>query len=72
MTGNNPNLDLVNTNAYTKFGKILIIGSQDIKRKQNYEQNSTKVKSMNSVKNVRKMMRNNPNIGLVIINAYTK
>ena len=38
MTGNNPNLDLVNTNAYTKFGKILIIGSQDIKRKQKYEQ----------------------------------
>ena len=72
MTGNNSNLDLVSTNAYTKFGKILIIGSQDIKRKQNYEQNSTKVKSINFVTNVRKMMCNNPNIGLVIINAYTK
>ena len=32
MTGNNPNQDLVNINAYTKFGKILSICSQDIER----------------------------------------
>ena len=30
MTGNNPNLDLVNINAQTKFGQILSICSQDI------------------------------------------
>ena len=29
-----PNLDLINDNVYTKFGLILSIGSQDIKRKQ--------------------------------------
>ena len=28
MKGKNPNLDLVNINAYTKFGKILSICSQ--------------------------------------------
>ena len=31
----NPNLDLINVNVYTKFGKILSIGSQDIERKRN-------------------------------------
>ena len=34
MTGNNPNLDLVNINAYMKFGKSLFIFSQDIERKR--------------------------------------
>ena len=29
-TLNNPNLDLVNDNVYTKFGHILSIRSQDI------------------------------------------
>ena len=35
MTSNNPNLDLVNINAHTKFGRILrlSISSQDIERK---------------------------------------
>ena len=33
MMCNNPKLDLVN--EHTKFGKILFIGSQDIKQKQN-------------------------------------
>ena len=35
MTGNNPELDLVNVDVHTKFGQILSIGSQDIERKQN-------------------------------------
>ena len=35
MTLYNPNLDLVDANVYTKFGKILSIGSQDIERKRN-------------------------------------
>ena len=33
-TGNNLNLDLVNINAYTKFGQILSILSKDIERKR--------------------------------------
>ena len=39
MTGKNPKLDLVNVNVHTKFGQILSIGSQDIKRKRNYDVN---------------------------------
>ena len=39
ITGNNPNLEFVNINAYTKFGQILSISSQDIERKWNSEQN---------------------------------
>ena len=34
LTLYNPNLDLINVNVYTKFGKILSIGSQDIERKR--------------------------------------
>ena len=36
----NPNLDLVNINANTKFCKILSVCSQDIEQKQNYKRNS--------------------------------
>ena len=39
ITGNNPNLDLVNVDGHTKFCQILSIGSQDIERKQNSEVN---------------------------------
>ena len=39
MTGNNPNIDLVNINAYTKFSQNLSICSKDIERKQNSEAN---------------------------------
>ena len=35
MTRNNPKLDLVNMNAYIKFGEIMSIRSQDIGRKRN-------------------------------------
>ena len=36
MTGKNPiDLDLVNINAFIKFGQILSICSKDIERKQN-------------------------------------
>ena len=37
MTGNNPNLDLVNINAHIKFDQILYICSQDIELKRNSE-----------------------------------
>ena len=34
LTSNDPNLDLVNINAYAKFGQIPSICSQDIEQKQ--------------------------------------
>ena len=36
MMCNNPNVDLVNMNAYIKFGEILSFCSQDIERKLNF------------------------------------
>ena len=36
MRCNNPNLDLVNINGYTKFGENLSICSQNIEWKQNF------------------------------------
>ena len=36
MMCNNPNIDLVNMNAYIKFGEILPNCSQDIECKQNF------------------------------------
>ena len=36
MTGNHPNLDLVNINAHSKFGQILFIRSQDIERETKF------------------------------------
>ena len=39
MTGNNPKLDLVNVDVHTKFGRILLICSRDIERKQNSDVN---------------------------------
>ena len=39
LTHNNPNLDLVNINAYAKFGQIPSIHSQVIERKQNSDIN---------------------------------
>ena len=35
MTGNNPNLDPVSTDAYTKFHEILSTCSPDFEQKQN-------------------------------------
>ena len=40
MICNNPNLDLINTNAKSNFGKIISFCSQDIERKRYSEQNS--------------------------------
>ena len=36
---NNPRLDVVNINAYAKFGRIQLIYSQDIERKRNSDIN---------------------------------
>ena len=37
MTANNPNLDLVSTNSYIKFGQNLSICSQDIEQNKIFE-----------------------------------
>ena len=36
MTFNDPKLDLVNVNAYIKFGENLLICSRDIEQKRNF------------------------------------
>ena len=36
MTCNNPKLDLVNMNAYLKFGEKMSVSSQDFERKGNF------------------------------------
>ena len=68
MMCNNPNVDLVNMNAYIKFGEILSICSQDIEQKQNLGINQ----GHNSGTNVRKMMCNNPKLDFAKMNAYIK
>ena len=55
---NNPNLDLVNINAYEKFGLI-----QSIR---------TIITSHNSVLNLQKWMGNNHFLDLVKVKAYAK
>ena len=65
MTGNNPNLDLVNVNAYIKLGKFcqfvlkILSGNEILKS----------IKGHNSVTNLQKMTGNNPNLDLGNINA---
>ena len=67
MTGNNPNLHLVNINAHKKFGQILSMSSQDIERKRKSD-----IKDNNSVTNLREMKGHNPKLDIVNINAHTK
>ena len=67
-TGNNSNLDLVNINAYIKFGEFLSICSQDSERKRNFGY----IKGHNSGTNLRKMTCNNPRLDLANMNAYMK
>ena len=68
MTGNNPNLELVNINAYIKFGEILSVCSQNIKPKRN----SDIYQGRNSVTNMPKMMHNNLMAGPVNTKTYIK
>ena len=70
MMGNNPKLDLVNVDVYTKFGQILSIGSQDIERKLNKILMS--INGSNSVKILQKMTGNNPKLDLVNVDVHTK
>ena len=71
MTGNNPKLDLVNVDVYTKFGRILSIRSQDIEILSGNEI-LTSIKGRNSVKILQKMTGNNPKLDLVNVDVYTK
>ena len=59
--------DVIKSSDCIKFGKILLICSQDIERKGNLDINQ----GHNSGTNVRKMMCKNPNLDVVNINAYT-
>ena len=43
MTCNYPKLDLVNMNAYIKFGEIMSICSQDIERKPNNDRRNDRL-----------------------------
>ena len=68
MTCNNPKLDLVNNNAYIKFGENTSSSSQDIEWKQNFGE----IKDHCSGTNLGKMMCSNPKLDHVNINAHTK
>ena len=68
---NNPNLDLVNINAYAKFGQILSICSQDIEILSGNEIHNS-IKGHNSVITLWKLTYNNPSLHVVSINAYAK
>ena len=65
---NFPNLDLVNINAYAKFGLIPSICSQDTGGNKIL----MIIKGHNSVANLQKLTHNNPNLNLVKVNAFIK
>ena len=67
MTRNNPNLDIIKINAYTKSGEILSIVLKILSGNEIL----ALIKGYNSCINVRKMTRNNPNQDLINLNAYT-
>ena len=68
MTLYNPSLDLVNDNAYTKFGHILSICLKILSKNQIL----TSIKGRNSVANLRKTIIYNTKIDLVNDDVYTK
>ena len=68
MMCNNPKINLVNMNAYIKFGEILSICSQVL----NGNDILALIKDHNTGTNVQKMMCNNPKLDLVNMNAYIK
>ena len=67
MTCNNPKLDLINMNAYIKFGENM--SSSNILSGNKF---SALIKGRNSGTNVPKTMCNNPKVDHVNINAHTK
>ena len=65
ITVNNPNLDLVNMNVYTKFGQNLSFLFKILSGKEIL----TSIKGRNSVTNVRKIMVYNPNLDFINVNV---
>ena len=68
MTYNKDTLDLVNMNAYIKFGEKMSVNYQDIERKGNFGVNQGR----NSGTNLRIMTCNNPKLDLAKMNAYIR
>ena len=68
MTLHNTNVDLVNDNPCTKFGKILSIHSQDIEQKPNSGINQ----GNQSLAKLQKLTLHNTNVDLVNDNIYTQ
>ena len=66
MMCNDSKLEIVNMNAYIKFGENLSICSLDIERKRFFRLNQ----GNNSGTNMQKMACINPKIDLVNMNAY--
>ena len=66
MMCNNPKLDLVNMNAYIKFGENMSSSSQDIERKQR------KSRAITLVQICEKMTCNDPKLDLSKTNTYIK
>ena len=60
MMCNNPYLDLININTYTKFGQFYQLVLKLLSRIENL----TSIKVHNSAMNLQKMMCNNPNVEL--------
>ena len=69
MMCDNPKLDLVNMNAYIKFGENISVSSQNMSGNEIF--GGTKG-HINSGTDVWKMGCNNPKLDLVTINAYIK
>ena len=65
---NFPNLDLVNMNAYAKFGK----SHQVVLKILSGNKILTSIKGHNSVINLQKVTLNNPNLDLVNMKGYAK
>ena len=74
MTLHNTNVDLVNDNVYTKFGKILYILSQDIEQKPKSDVNQGPYLGckFGERKNNNKKPLFNLNVGLVKDSMVTK
>ena len=70
MTGNHPNVDFVNINAYTKKFYQLVL--KILSGNEILNEILTSVMGHISVTNVQKIMCNNPNLHLVNINADIK
>ena len=70
MVHNNPDIDLVSDNEYTRFGLILSIHSYNMEQKSKSYYMS--IKGHNSVVNLRKTKIYIINVDLVNDNVYTK